>query len=391
MKSILDPSFKYVSSLETDLRQTFAHALSIEMGRRPGRNDRAIAPRQPDAAGSTRLAVETIEIGTSGVAAPRIGLSTQAIGGWAWGGDSAELERSMYTVRSAIERGITLIEAAPVYGFGLSERIVGTMLAGGLRERAIIATQTGLEWRDGRVLRNSSAAHIRKEAEESLRRLRTDHIDLYVVQWPDPLTPIAETATVLARLLKDGKIRAIGVANYSVEQMDEFRQVAPIHAVQVPYNLFEREAESRVLPYAWRHNIAILCHDTLCRGLLTRTIAATTQFNPNDLRRGDPKFQDLRFAQYVSASGALDRYARACYGLPLAALAVRWVLDQANTIALWGARRPEHLDLLKMVVGRRLDDMATRQIEKIIRHTVKDPIGPRFLPPPSRSSLPLVA
>jgi aryl-alcohol dehydrogenase-like predicted oxidoreductase len=199
------------------------------------------------------------------------------------------------------------------------------------------------------------------------------------------------TQKTLARLLKEGKIRAIGVANYSAEQMDEFRQAAPIHAVQVPYNLFEREAESSVVPYARRHNIAVLCYDTLCRGLLTGTTTATTQFQENDLRQSDPKFHEPRLSQYVSAAAALDRYARACYGLPLTALAVRWVLDQGNTIALWVARHLEHLDPLKMVEGRHLDDIATRQIEKIIRHTVKDPIGPRFMPPPSRSKLPLVA
>jgi aryl-alcohol dehydrogenase-like predicted oxidoreductase len=335
--------------------------------------------------------METIEIGTSGIAASRMGLGTEAIGSWAWGANTGDLERAMSTIHSAIEREITFIHTAPVYGFGLAERIVGTMLSGGLRERAIIATQTGLEWRDGKVRRNSSTAHIRKEVEESLRRLRTDRIDLYIVQWPDPVTPIAETAKVLADLLKEGKIRAIGVANYSTEQMDEFRQAAPIHALQVPYNLFERVAECRVLPYARRHNIAVLCHDTLCRGLLTGIMTQTTQFQQNDLRQSDPKFREPRFSQYVFAAAAIDRYARACYGLPLTALAVRWVLDQGNTIALWGARRPEHLDPLKKVMGRRLDDMATRQIEKIIRHTVKDPIGPRFMPPPSRGRLPLVA
>jgi aryl-alcohol dehydrogenase-like predicted oxidoreductase len=336
-------------------------------------------------------AMETIEIGTSGIAASRLGLSTEAIGSWAWGGNTGDLERAMSTIHSAMEREITLIHTAPVYGFGLSERIVGTMLSGGLRDRAIIATQTGLDWRDGKVRRNSDPAHVRKEVEESLRRLRTDRIDLYIVQWPDPLTPIAETAQTLAHLLREGKIRAIGVANYSAAQMDEFRQAAPIHAVQVPYNLFEREAESSLVPYARRHNIAILCYDTVCRGLLTATITRTTQFLEDDLRRSDPKFQEPRLSQYVSAAAALDRYARACYGLPLTALAVRWVLDQGSTIALWSARRPEHLDPLKMVVGRRLDEMATRQIEKIIRHTVPDPIGPRFMPPPSRSNLPLVA
>jgi aryl-alcohol dehydrogenase-like predicted oxidoreductase len=327
--------------------------------------------------------METIQIGTSGVAASRVGLSTEAIGGWAWGGNTADLQRSMSTVRSAIERGITFIDTAPAYGFGLSERMVGMMLSGNLRRRAIIATRTGLEWRGGQVRRNSSPAHIRREAEESLRRLRTDTIDLYLVQRPDPFTPIHETADTLARLLKEGKIRAIGVANYSAAQMDEFRKAAPIHAVQAPYNLFEREAESSVLPYAWRHNIALLCHDTVCRGLLTGMITPAMRFEGSGMHRNDAKFQEPRLSEYLSAAAALDRYARACHGLPLIALALRWVLDQGNTIALWSARRPEHLDPLRTVTGWTLDPMAMRQIENIIRHTVKDPIGQPSMSPPA--------
>ncbi len=240
--------------------------------------------------------METTEIGTSGITASRIALSTWAIGGWAWGGNTVDLERSIDTIRSAIDRGITLIDTAPVYGFGLSERIVGTALSGGLRDRAIIATKGGLQWRDGKVRRNSSPAHIRNEVEESLRRLRTDHIDLYQVHWPDPLVPIQETAKTLARLLQDGKIRAIGLSKYSPAQMDEFRQAAPIHAVQLPYNLFERQAESGILPYARQHNIAVLCYGTLCRGLLTGTISSTTHFKGDDLRRSDQKFQERRLS-----------------------------------------------------------------------------------------------
>src|SRR6266853_6254492 len=193
--------------------------------------------------------METIEIGTSGITASRIALGTWAIGGWMWGG-STDLGESVHTIRSAIARGITLIDTAPVYGFGRSEAIVGMALAGGLRERAVIATKAGLEWRDGKVWRNCSPAQIRKEVEESLRRLRTDYIDLYQVHWPDPLVPIQDTAAALARLLKEGKIRAIGVSNYSPDQMAEFRKAAPIHSVQPPYNLFERSAENGVLPYA---------------------------------------------------------------------------------------------------------------------------------------------
>jgi aryl-alcohol dehydrogenase-like predicted oxidoreductase len=334
--------------------------------------------------------METIEIGTSGLTASRIALGTWAIGGWMWGGNT-DLDQSIYTIRSAVARGITLIDTAPVYGFGRSEEIVGSALSEGLRERAIIATKMGLEWRDGKVWRNSSPARIRKEVEDSLRRLRTDYIDLYQVHWPDPLVPIQETAGALARLLKDGKIRAIGVSNYSPAQMDEFRKAAPIHSVQPPYNLFEREAESGVLPYAAQHGIAVLCYGALCRGLLTGTITRATQFKGDDLRRYDPKFQEPRFSQYLAAVTSLDRYASERYRLGVLALAVRWVLDQGDTIALWGARRPAQLDPVEDTMGWEIDERAKRRIEGILLETVKDPVGPEFMAPPSRDDAALAA
>jgi aryl-alcohol dehydrogenase-like predicted oxidoreductase len=335
--------------------------------------------------------MESIEIGTSGITASRIALSTRTIGGWRWGGDTADLMHSIATIGSAVERGITLIDAAPAYGFGLSERIVGTALSGGLRDRAVIATKAGLEWRHGKVRRNATPEHIRKEVDESLRRLRTDHIDLYQVLWPDPLVPVHETANMLARLLKDGKIRAIGVSNYSLAEMDEFRQAAPIHAVWTRYNLFERGTQNGVLSYAKQHGIAVLCHGVLCRGLLTGAITPATQFKVDDLRRSDPKFQEPLFSQYLSAVASLHRYARECYGLRVIDLAVRWVLDQGNTIALWNARYPEELDPVKTAMGWKLDEMAKRYIEQVIRHTVRQPTGPEFIAPPSRSEAALVA
>jgi aryl-alcohol dehydrogenase-like predicted oxidoreductase len=330
--------------------------------------------------------METIEIGTSGVRASRIALDTFAIGGWMWGGDTTDLLQSMATIRSAIDSGIILIDTAPVYGFGLSERIIGSVLSGGLRDRAIIATKAGLQWRDGKLRRNASPEHIRKEIDESLRRLRTDHIDLYQVHGPDPLVPIYDTAHTLGRLLREGKIRALGVSNYSPAQMDEFRRAAPIHFVRLPYNLFERDAARAVLPYARQHNIAALSYGALCRGLLAGTMTSATRFKSDDVRGSDPKFQEPRFSQYLSAVASLNRYARACYGLDVAALAVRWVLDQGDTIALWGARHPDQLERAKAAMGWKLDDMARRYIEKVIRHTVTEPIGPEFAPRASQSA-----
>jgi aryl-alcohol dehydrogenase-like predicted oxidoreductase len=334
--------------------------------------------------------METIEIGTSGISASRIALGTWAIGGWMWGGNN-DVDESVQTIRSAIERGITLIDTAPVYGFGRSEEIVGEALTGGLRERAVIATKTGLEWGNGRVWRNASPERIRKEIEDSLRRLRTDYIDLYQVHWPDPLVPIQETAEVLSGLLDEGKIRAIGVSNYSPAQMAEFSKAAPIHAVQPPYNLFEREAERGVIPYAAQHKMAVLCYGALCRGLLTGTITASTEFKGDDLRRNDPKFREPRFAQYLAAVESLDRYARDHFGRGVLALAVRWVLDQGDTIALWGARRPAQLDPVGDAMGWQVDDMAKRHIEEILLRTIRDPVGPEFMAPPSRDDAALAA
>jgi aryl-alcohol dehydrogenase-like predicted oxidoreductase len=334
--------------------------------------------------------METTQIGTSSVVASRIALGTWAIGGWMWGGNS-DLDESIATIRGAVERGITLIDTAPVYGFGRSEEIVGMALSEGLRQRAIIATKAGLEWRNGKVWRNSSPAHIRQEAEASLRRLRTDYIDLYQVHWPDPLVPIHETAGALARLFAEGKIRAIGVSNYSPAQMAEFREVAPIHSVQPPYNLFERAAEKDVLPYAAQEFITVLCYGALCRGLLTGTITHATKFGGDDLRRNDPKFQEPRFSQYLAAVASLQRYARERYGKPVMALAVRWLLDQGDTIALWGARRPVQLDPANEAMGWRLDDEAKRRIEAILAETIKNPVGPEFMAPPSREDAAIAA
>ena len=227
----------------------------------------------------------------------------------------------MSTIQAALEQGINVIDTAPVYGFGRSEEIVGKALAEArLRPRAIIATKAGLEWHDGKVSRNASRKRIMQEVEDSLRRLQTDHIDIYQVHWPDPLVPVAETAEAMHTLLKQGKIRAIGVSNFSVEQMEQFRRVAPLHVLQSPYNLFEREIEADVLPYCRKNNIAVLGYGALCRGLLSGTMRPDTAFSGDDLRLTDPKFQQPRFAQYLAAvpmarSGGPGPLRQACHSL----------------------------------------------------------------------------
>ncbi len=326
--------------------------------------------------------MEFAEIPGTALKVSRVGLGTWAIGGLMWGGsDEAE---SVSTIRAALDQGITLIDTAPAYGFGRSEEIVGEALAGGRRSGAIIATKVGLEWRDGKVFRNASRARIMTEIDDSLRRLKTDHVDIYQVHWPDPLTPIEETAEAMLDLHRQGKIGAIGASNFSVAQMEAFRRVAPLHVAQPPYNLFEREGEAEILPYCRKHQIATLGYGALCRGLLSGRMRADTKFEGDDLRRTDPKFQPPRFAHYLAAAQKLDQLAQQRYGKRVIHLAVRWALDHGVTVALWGARHPKQLQAVDEVMGWSLDASAKAEIERILEETITDPVGPEFMAPPAR-------
>ena len=328
--------------------------------------------------------MEFIEIAGTSIRASRIALGTWAIGGWMWGG-SNETE-AIRTIHAALDRGINLIDTAPVYGFGRSEEIVGKALASdGRRRNALIATKVGLDWRDGQPFRNASKARIITEVEDSLRRLNTDVIDLYQVHWPDPNTPIAEVAETMAALRKAGKIRAIGVSNFSPAQMNEFRKVAPLHTAQPPYNLFERAIEEDVLPYCRTRQIAVLAYGSLCRGLLSGRMSLSSRFVGDDLRKADPKFRSPRFAQYLAAVEQLDRLAQEHFAKRVIHLAARWVLDRGDAnIALWGARRENQLSPISDVLGWRIDNATMTEIDHILNETISDPIGPEFMAPPDR-------
>jgi aryl-alcohol dehydrogenase-like predicted oxidoreductase len=311
----------------------------------------------------------------------RVALGTWAMGGWMWGG--TDRRESVATIHAALDQGINLIDTAPVYGFGVSEEIVGAALDG-IRDRAVIATKTGLEWRDGKVYRNGTRARIMQEADDSLRRLRTDYIDIYQVHWPDPLVPVEETAEAMRSLYELGKIRAIGVSNFSVDEMARFRQAAPLHVLQPPYNLFERAIETDILPYARANDIATLGYGALCRGLLSGRIRPNTAFDGDDLRRVDPKFQPPRLAQYLQAVRQLDEVAQRRFHRRVIHLAVRWMLDQGISVALWGGRHPDQVEAALGVAGWSLTEAEREMIEHIVNTAVVDPVGPEFMAPPQR-------
>ena len=301
-----------------------------------------------------------------------------------WGGsDEAE---SIKTIQHAVDIGINLIDTAPVYGFGHSEEIVGKALAdGGRRDKAVLATKVGLEWVDGNVYRNSTPDRIREEIEDSLRRLRTDRVDLYQVHWPDPLVRIEDTAETLLELQREGKILALGVSNFSPEQMDAWRRVAPLHSTQPPYNIFEREIENDVLPYALEHKLLVLSYGAICRGLLSGRMSLNRKFDGDDLRLKDPKFQPPRFTQYLKAADRLGQHAWANHGKSLLAFAIRWILDRGETMtALCGARNASQLDAVEQAFGWKLSSADYAEVDRILRDTIKHPVGPEFMAPPPR-------
>ncbi|MEW6543553.1 MAG: aldo/keto reductase [Nitrospirota bacterium] len=328
--------------------------------------------------------MEYRELGVTGLKASVVGLGTWVIGGWMWGG--AEDRESLAAIRRAIELGVNLIDTAPIYGHGRSEELVGRAVAeSGQRDRLILATKVGLEWDEARtrVWRNSGRARILREVEESLRRLRTGVIDLYQVHWPNPATPFEETMETLVAVQRQGKIRFIGLSNFTQAQVEQCRAVGPVHVLQPPFNLFERAAqETGLLDFCQTRRIGALIYSPLCRGLLSGKYRGTETFTEGDVRRLDPKFQGERFRDYVACTDRLATVAKR-RGKTVGQLAVRWCLDQRGvTVALCGARRPEQIEENVGAADWRLTAEEQQEINRIVAEAVPTPVGPEFMGPP---------
>jgi len=327
--------------------------------------------------------MQTIRIPGTDLEVSRIALGTWAIGGWMWGG--TEERRSIDTIHAAIDKGVTLIDTAPVYGFGTSEKIVGKALAehdGG--DQIHLSTKVGLEWDDdGGVYRNGSSDRIEREIEDSLERLGRDRIDIYHVHWPDPTRPVEETARAMRRLLDQDLIGNVGVSNFTCDQMERFRAECPINVCQPPYNIFERGIESSIKPYCDRNQVALMTYGALCRGLLTGKMTLDTSFEGDDLRNNDPKFAEPRYGQYLRAVESLQKYASDRFGRSLLDFSIRWILEMGVPIAIWGGRKPDQMDPLDRLFDWSLDGAALSAVDSILAEAVKDPVGPEFMAPPT--------
>ena len=288
------------------------------------------------------------EIGSSGLRASAIGLGTWAIGGWMWGG--TDEQQSIAAIQGSIDEGVSLIDTAPAYGQGRAEEIVGQAIKG-RRDKVVLATKCGLVWHttkgthffdyDGKpVHRYLGADSIVHEVEQSLKRLGTDHIDLYITHWQDRTTPISETMEALQKLKEQGKIRAIGASNVSPDELEAYLAAGGLDALQEEYSMIKREIETTLLPACRQHNIAMLSYSSLALGLLSGRIGPDRVFKGDDLRRENPRFS-LANRQKVEALMRDIAPVVEAHGATPAQVVIAWTLQQPGiTFALCGARNP---------------------------------------------------
>ncbi len=276
------------------------------------------------------------QLGNSGFEVSVVAVGTWAMGGADWGRvDDAD---STKAVRRALDVGINLFDTAPLYGNGRAEEVLGRAL-GAERKNVFVATKCGPVEEPGRGLRmDQSAAGIAEQCEASLRRLKTDWIDLLQVHWSDPAWPVDEAVTGIARLVKAGKVRAVGVSNFTPDEVRRASAATGIASVQPPYNLMRRKAELELLPLCREAGIGVIAYEPLARGLLTGKFDQRPRFEPGDLRLEDPRFLGEAWAGNLRKVRRLEALARS-QAVPMGRMAIAWVLAQPGvTAAICGAK-----------------------------------------------------
>ncbi|GMW01731.1 MAG: aldo/keto reductase [Candidatus Hydrogenedentota bacterium] len=290
-------------------------------------------------------------LGNTDIRVPGIAFGAWAIGGWMWGGtDDAE---AIKAIHASIDEGINFIDTAPTYGMGHSERIVGQAIKD-RRDRVILATKCGVRWdldseaegmptvtpegKAVKLIRCLRPESIRYEIEQSLTRLGVDCIDLYQCHWPDLKTPVAETMQTLVDLQKEGKIREIGVSNFTCEMMDECRKIGRLATDQPKYNPLERDIETEILPYCIRHGIGVLPYSPIAQGLMTGKVGMDRTFREGDHRAGKPWFKPENRKRILTMLDHIKPIAER-HNATLAQVTINWVISQPGiSSALVGAR-----------------------------------------------------
>lgn len=306
-----------------------------------------------------------------------------AIGGWMWGG--ADKKDAIDAIRSAYYQGVTSIDTAPVYGQGTSEEIVREALKDIGRDKVQILTKYGMRWdvkkgdyafpskdekgRDLEIYKYAGREGIRKEIEDSLRRLGTDYIDLYQIHWPDSTTPIQESMETVAELIKEGKVRYAGVCNYGAEDLEEAEKYIDLASDQVPYSMVKRDIEDEVIPWCIKNNKSVIAYSPLQRGLLTGKLEPGHKFNEGDHRADMHYFKDENLKRTNEFLDKIKPMADE-KGLTLAQLVILWTIEQPGiTIALVGARNASQAVQNARAMNSQLSDqeieIINRELDKL--------------------------
>ncbi len=315
--------------------------------------------------------MQTRQLGDSDLHITPIGFGAWAIGGggWAFAWGPQDDAESIATIHEAIDLGINWIDTAAVYGLGHSEEIVAKALAG-ITKRPYVFTKCGRVWDENRLIgKRLTSASIRAECEASLRRLQVDVIDLYQVHWPEPVEDIDEGWQTMLELQREGKVRWIGVSNFSAEQMAQVARFGHITSLQPPYSMIRREIESSVLPYCAEHNIGVLAYSPMASGLLTgaMTRERIAALPADDWRREkNPNYQEPLLTKNLQLVEKLQEIA-ARLGRTAGEAAIAWVLRRPEvTAAIVGARRPGQLKELAAAAHWRLTPGECDELEPLL-------------------------
>jgi aryl-alcohol dehydrogenase-like predicted oxidoreductase len=315
--------------------------------------------------------MQTRMLGGSDLAITPVGYGAWAIGGtgweYAWGPQRDD--DSIAAIRRSLELGVNWIDTAAVYGLGHSEEVVARALDDPPGKRPFVFTKCGLVWdRRGRLSRKLAASSVRKECEDSLRRLRVDVIDLYQVHWPpENDAELEEGWGELAALKREGKVRWIGVSNFSVEQMRRAKAVAPVTSLQPPYSLVRRGAEEGILPFCRKDGIGVIVYAPMASGLLTgaMTRERAAALPEDDWRRRSPEFNEPNLTRNLALVERLGEVGKR-HGRSAGEVAIAWTLrNPAVTGAIVGARNASQADGAMRAAELRLTDAEVAEIEGI--------------------------
>ena len=301
------------------------------------------------------------KLGKNGPQISVIGFGSWATGG-DWGGQDDQL--SADSVRAALDAGVTFFDTAPIYGKGHSEEVIGKALKGD-RSKVVLATKCGMVWDENKkVSKNGSYNSILREAEQSLRRLGTDYIDLYQMHWPDQDTPAEETMRAMERLVQEGKVRYVGVSNYSIPLLEESLAVRHVDSLQPPYSILRPAVEKEILPYCLEKGIGVVSYSALTSGLLSGNYTYDTKFSESDWRSRN-KAHTVDLKSNVDRAEKLKVIANQL-SITLPQLAVAYILmNPAITSSIVGVRKPNHILSVLPAIDVKLEETILAEIRAI--------------------------